>query len=385
MNLIYVCSGDVSVFESQVLELLVQLQREQIQVSLLLGYKNLEEKESLRKKIANYPSIPVYWKKSYPCYPFFERSAISSLYKGLLQIPNFSNSVIHVRSEMTGYVLKKILLKKNLTNRVVVDIRGLVLEELRYIIHSCSVSAFRKFVSKIQIGYFKKVYAKFFAPDNQCNMAITSVSPLINKYIQKHYPSCNYTLSFHPNVGGSRFVYNIAARKKIRTELGVRDDELMAIASSGGGSVWQKDFMLIKHLSKMSIFILNLSKNDCGVNNVMTKTIPFAQMPDYLSAADMAILWRDDVLMNNVASPSKFSEFAVMGLYVIHNKSVAVATNYIRLTHNGLLLDDVKELTDEMLNKNDIFLQRQKRIDEGREYFSVENIVKSYIAMYKNS
>lgn len=382
MKLIYVCLGDVSVFEAQVLELLRQMQKRNVYVSLLLGYKDQKEKESYLRKLKGYSDVHVFWTKSFPMYSYYEKKASNALYKGLLQIPNLEHSVIHIRSEYAGYLLKKIAIEKNLTNRIVIDARAIVLEELKY--KSNLLPFKRRICNLLQLRYVRRFYAELFKDDRRCDIAISSVSPKINEYIRQYYPKCSYSLYFNPNIAGGQFVFDENARKKKREELGVSDDEVLAICSSNGAALWQKDFKVVNCLCEKGIRVLNLSKNDYGLDSCITKTVPFSQMPEYLSAADVAVLWRDDVMMNQVASPSKFSEFAAMGLYVVHNASVYVATDYIKRTGNGLLVNRIEDIKNNKFNSDEIFSKRKSRVQEGRQCFGVDGIIQSYIDIYLN-
>ena len=102
-------------------------------------------------------------------------------------------------------------------------------------------------------------------------------------------------------------------------------------------------------------------------------------MPDYLSAADVAILWR--YILNTCASPSKFSEFASMGIYVIHNGSVNLVNKYLKENKAGILLDSIDNLS---IEKSIVFdlRKRQERINTGRTNFGVEFVSKGYFDYY---
>lgn len=381
MDLIYICDGDVSVFEAQVLEFVSHLQSRGNNVALLLGYKNKKEQASYLRKLERYPNITLYWKISFPMYPCFEKKALSSLYASLYSIPHFRNSVIHVRNGYLGYLMKKTAINHHLTNRIVIDIRGIVLEELKYKYSSSSL--LRKAAFIVQMKYLQKVYAYLFHKDDFTDIVITSVSPKINDYIRKYFPEESYSLFVHPNIAGSQFVFDQAARNSIRRELGVSDDELLAICSSNGAALWQKDYEIISRLSEIGFRVINLSKSDNKIKDCITITVPFAQMPEMLSAADVAVLWRDDVVMNQVASPSKFSEFASMGIYVIHNATVHLAAEYIRSTGCGILVNDVEDITLDKFNRHEITTRRKARINVGVKTFGIHGIAESYSKLYR--
>lgn len=379
MKLVYISSGDVSVYESQVLELLVFLNEKLDEVVLLQGYSNEEEKRLLLEKHSRHTQIKTIWFKSYPTYSFYEKRRIKSIYEALKQVGCLENAVLHARSEYTGYILKKITKKHRLDVPILIDIRGVVYEELKYKIPL--IKGKRKVLSIIQKWYFKKCYSKLFCKD-ETKIKLSSVSPLINEYIEKNYPNCNYEMLLHPNIAGALFEYSPEKRKQIRKELGYSDMDIVAICSTAGNAVWQKDYLVVEHLSKMGIKIINLSKNKLNLDNVTTMTVKFTDMPAYLSAADIAVLWRDNTFMNNSASPSKFSEFAAMGLYVIHNNSVEIAIRHIKESGSGILIHDILEIK-ELPSAEEFAVKRIEWIKAGKEKYAIEVLGRSYIASYK--
>jgi len=47
--------------------------------------------------------------------------------------------------------------------------------------------------------------------------------------------------------------------------------------------------------------------------------VPYEEVTKYLNAVDFAVVWRDNNIVNKVASPVKFSEYVCTGLPVIAN------------------------------------------------------------------
>lgn len=378
LRIVYVASGDVSVYESQVLELLCFIKDKVKELILLQGFKSVEEKKVLQSKMSNFPYIRTIWFKSYPLYSIYENTAIKSLTSAIKKIEDFEECIYHVRAEYVGYLLKKICFNDDLKLRTLIDIRGVLLEELKY--KYTYASLVRKILCCIQYQYLKRCYNHLFTKDDS-PIKITSVSPLINDYLREYYPLCRYEMFFNPNIAGERFIYSLSKRIELRRKLGFNDDDVVAICSTGGNAVWQKDRLMVKYLVEKGVKVINLSKATLDLDNVVSKTIPFSEMPDYLSVADIAILWRDDTFMNNSASPSKFSEFACMGLYVIHNSSVEVATKHIVDSGSGLLLKSVNE-TFELNDIGFYSKMRSNWIEKGLQTFGIENIGKSYLSIY---
>ena len=105
---------------------------------------------------------------------------------------------------------------------------------------------------------------------------------------------------------------------------------------AGALANWQNTDVLNK-LAEKGFKVLNLSKKNISHKNVINRFNSYNEMPYYLNAADVAIIWRDESVVNKVASPVKFSEFVCCGLPVISNRSVDMISEYITRNESGLL------------------------------------------------
>lgn len=381
MKIIYIANGDVSVYDSQVLSLLDFYVEQKHEVHLIQGYASSQEKEKLLNKIAaHHLEDYVVWFESAPVYPWFEKRKRERIYQALLSIPGYDKAVIHVRGSVESTLVKKIIKRNKLNIPFLADIRGLFESEFDYKIKR--QKGLRKVMTMYQKKYIGKCWNYLFAADN-LRWGVSSVSPLITDFINKVYGGNGHCFYFNPNIAGKSFVYDYNSRKEIREKYGLKEDDLVAVCSTGGNSLWQKDYLTIDKLLSMGVKVINLSKMDYGKTGCITTSVPFKEMYKILSAADVAVLWRDDTLMNNAASPSKFSEFAVMGLYVLHNDSVAVASSYIKKSGAGLIIKDLDEL-QQLPTLNSLTTNRKQWITEGREFFGVECVGKSYLGIYEN-
>lgn len=382
MKLIYVCSGDSSVFESQVLELLqFHIEKFNMDVLLIQGFLNEKEKKNITKKISNYLKIETIWVRNYPVYPIFRKKMIKNYTKGILKATDLENAIIHVRGDYMGAIIKQILVKNNLFCPLLVDSRGLILEELKYKMKTQSVLA--KLKSVIQLLYIKNMQRELLKHKNGHVMWISSVSEGINENLKLlTKPNSNIEFLCHPNIAGKKFVYDEKDRIEIRKRYNFKKDDKIAIMVTGGNSVWQKDIETLSNLITKGFKIINLSKVDPKIEGCITMFVPFEEVPRILSAADIGLLFREKVLLNFVASPSKLSEFAKMGLYIFHNKSVNIACDYIENSKNGLLIESKVDLLK--IDHSEIDLNnRELRIEKGTKYFGVESIGASYIKAYE--
>lgn len=129
--------------------------------------------------------------------------------------------------------------------------------------------------------------------------------------------------------------FSVSYRNEIRNRYDIKDNELLAICLSGGDSLWQQDKSNIDTLISKGIRVISLSKKVFDNEKCISLFVPFQDVPKYLSAADIGILWRDRTFINYSASPSKLSEFAASGLFIIHNGSVNIAEEYIENMAQG--------------------------------------------------
>ena len=366
---IYVNLGDCSVFESQVLELLQHIHNNyDLDVLLLQGYHSKSEKINLESKLSKY-NVNVKWFRTYSKYIgvwWLTKITFASL---LQSITIDDNTYFHVRGFEAGVLLKSRLMRLGLLEHLLVDVRGVPIEE-------------NMLYGK---GRVKSILKKWFYTTIihqliRCQqLKITTVSEKLKEYLIQYYHFNNDNISVHPNICSQTFVYDEIARSTIREELGIKNDELLFLCATGGGAAWQNDKIMITKLAQAGYKFINLSPNAIDCPNVCNKVVPFDYMPHYLSAADVALLWREDNPVNNVASPSKFSEFAVMGLYVIHNGTVDLAKAYIEKFKSGYIVTDVDNVKIPTIHE--ILAKRVSWIDFGKEMFSVDIITKDYLSV----
>ena len=86
-------------------------------------------------------------------------------------------------------------------------------------------------------------------------------------------------------------------------------------------------------------------------------------------------------MVNEVASPSKFSEFACMGLFVIHNGTVNLAKEYIMINKAGVIIDVPRQVREDAIIIPSLEIRKQNA-KVGRKYFGIENIALSYLNNY---
>lgn len=357
--------------EAQVLSLLEYYSNidEIKSIKLIQGCKNTVEKKVLLQKVSRY-HLDITWFKTWPKYTYFYYPAYLSISNVLGNIELDKETIIHVRGEYYGGIIQQYLERNYKHAQLLVDIRGASTEEVsEYYTHYA-------ILKRNKIRSIRKAYKAL-----KQNVRISVVSSALRSYLVERHGFNPRNIVINPNLAGKQFSFDSELRQTKRKELNIKDEDIIAICSSGSGAAWQKDHEMIPKLSNQKIKILNLSSKRIDLPHVINISVPFHEVPSYLAAADMAILWRDTSIVNEVASPSKFSEFACMGLWIIHNGTVKLATDYI-LNHNaGIIIMNTDQIK---IDDPDVFsiAQRLERAIKGWNYFGVKNIASSYLNIY---
>jgi len=371
-TLYYICDGIGSVFDSQVLALLNAISKTKYfkDVYLFLGVRNENEKtDFLKRKSAT--ELKTVFFKTYPNYPFLNfvnRKSISTALSNLKI--DFKNIIFHTRGEMSAMHLNKIL-HKELHKNIVPDVRGASIEEISEFYDS------NKLLKRLKITNSKnadKNLTKF--------EKISVVSNSLREYLTANYKINPEKLFVTPCLASSEFRFNESKRKHIRKELGITNDDILIVFTSGGTANWQNNEILIT-LADMGLKVLNLSKKVINHKNIINNFVDYSQIPAYLNAADAAIIWRDKSIVNKVASPVKFSEYVCSGLPVIANNSVDMISEYLFKYGCGMMIENLSEID---LRNIKILKQmdRRKISDTATLHFGIDIIVEKYLQIYSS-
>lgn len=377
IKLIYVCTDNIGpVLEGQVYNLLEYLQQFDVfrEIVILQQYSSHEILEKVQEALQKYGFRKVYFKANLrnPS-KYFE--TCKNL-KAVLASEMTEDSVIHVRSNLMSPIVRRALPKAYKDAYILTEFRGLTIDEIKMVNKGSWV--YDLYVNLIKVPYAKWLTRRLY---NDKLLHITAVSPNFKEIIEKEGVP-QECICVHPNIVSPDFVFNEAYRNEIRKQYGIPNDKKVAILSSGVGNAWQGDEIVIDRLLDLGFVIFNLGKNKTKREGVINGFYPRSEMPKYLSAADVAVLWREDIPLNNVACPSKFGEFVTMGLYVIHNGTVDIAKHFIEDNDAGIIVNAPEEIKIDM-SKLDLEV-RKNRCAVGYNMFSVECIAKSYISHYIN-
>ncbi|MBK7380892.1 MAG: hypothetical protein IPJ03_18210 [Ignavibacteriales bacterium] len=371
--LFYFCVGIGSIFDSQVLALLNAISEKKVfkKVYLFLGIRNETQKnEILRKQVSS--EIEIIYFKSYPNYPFFnfiQRKSISKAVKSTNI--NFDEIIFHTRGELIAWHLSKVLNKEFYKN-IIPDIRGASVEEVREFFSQNIV------LKRLKIFNYKSALKTLYKFSK-----VSVVSKSLKDYLVSKYKIDPNNIVITPSISDINFNFDKNKRNKIRKELNLKDDDTLLVFSSGGTANWQNNNVLAI-IADNEFKVLNLSNKAIHHKNIINKFVSYSEMPSYLNAADAAIIWRDESIVNKVASPVKFSEYICCGLPVISNYSVDMIKEYIIINSCGILINSIDEIDSNTLKQ---LKQKDKQAisEKGKVIYGIDTIANSYYQTYLSS
>lgn len=166
----------------------------------------------------------------------------------------------------------------------------------------------------------------------------------------------------------------------------------------GGMSKWQNFETIIKMMNivvenngqaKFSVATNDLSMCHTKLEEVATKKLlkvtsvvslsSKQEIEDFLSAASFGFLIRDDIVVNNVASPIKLAEYLSCGVNVISTKGISSYKNLIEQA--GFIVDD-KNL--DSIREIKFEANEEKALEVFQENFSINSVLSNVNIFCKN-
>lgn len=200
----------------------------------------------------------------------------------------------------------------------------------------------------------------------------------------------------------TKFYFNNHIRSQYRRILNISNETKLFVFTGGLKAHWHmKDFMF----QLMSITTSRSNNNhflcitpDIKIANHLQEkfqlpanktTLLFSQHSDvnnYLNAADFGLLLREDIITNNVASPTKFSEYLLCGLPVIVSKHVGDYSDYVEANDCGICVNNDLATLPERLDSLRIFETRDRYeiAKKSRNFFSKQRLIQKRINIYNN-
>lgn len=241
--------------------------------------------------------------------------------------------ILQTRSSL--YVRTLATLKKLLGSRLKIafDSRGASAEEMVYQ---------KRMDASLEISY-KRLLAQEKAMISLSDIVLCVSQALIEYHKNKtnirddrfHVNSCN--------ADSRLFFYDVGVRKVSRDKHNISENELIFVYSGGLDMKWHipgELFKLFKQITasvpRSKILILSKDKVPTELfgmidsQRVILTTAENEEINHYLNMADFGIIIRENIALNNVASPTKFAEYMLAGLPVLISEGLGDFTSLVR-------------------------------------------------------
>lgn len=187
----------------------------------------------------------------------------------------------------------------------------------------------------------------------QSDFIICQSDEMKRHLIKKHNLNEKDITVFRCGVDTDLFNFSTSNRDRVRKQLGLVEDEILFVYS-GGMHKWQRVADTLKFYSrfherfpKSKLMVLTKDTEGLGQiikesnlsgikKNLIVRSLSYSDVPAYLCAADASFLLRDDVVMNQVASPTKLAEYMACGLPVLSTK---VADKWVDAVGKDFVID----------------------------------------------
>jgi hypothetical protein len=257
-----------------------------------------------------------------PAYPFSEKINAYRV-KALLKNHQTQFDFIHARTDYSTAVVCQAV--KNIP--IIYDCRGDSVAEFEY---------------SNKGNYFSKKYrvAKYQANIKTAKL-LSKKAIFVSHFLKNkiNYSKQNMVIGCAAN--SELFYFDEKLREATRTELGFTKQHKVLIYS-GGMNEYQCFNNCVEYFENLlqqdknwqflilTTAILEAQKYIGNTKNVTLKKVPFAQVNQYLNAADVGMIIREQNDLNRAASPTKFAEYALSGLSVCFSKGIGDLENYAK-------------------------------------------------------
>ncbi|MCL5951464.1 MAG: glycosyltransferase [Chloroflexi bacterium] len=285
-----------------------------------------------------------------PSPPHFKRAALIRMvdrYKtGLLRIAILGLRPDIVQGEGTTAAYTAVAIDRKNRPPVVFDMHGAIPEEIQ-------ASELPEAYRKMQLTRVEHMEEIALARSQY----VISVSDALVGHWQRKYPTIRTRVEIIPcAVNTDLFRLDDLSRRTRRLEWELGDEDPLFVYSGAAQAYQQVDRVarvfarVLTLLPSAKILFLVPSRDREQVEalihaNQIPKTRCVVQsaihheVPSYLSAADVGFLLRDNLLLNRVASPTKFGEYMACGVPIIGSPNVESVKEAILHQEIGFLLD----------------------------------------------
>lgn len=372
--------GD-SIFRSQVIEHCESMKEHGIDFDVLT-YETFKKssKGSLRnfKEYSKWGKLNILLKNAMNIYmPGSTLFNLLILARDILKnIKSNQYQFIHARADYTAFLC--ILLKPLHKLPVLWDCRGDSVDELKFSIekYSVCIRAILQLLLLPKQIIVRRVSSKYADACVCVSEALRSVLLSINPKLTTTVIPCPVPVE--------KFYFSTEQRCATRNAFGISDDEVFFIYSgsmTGYQSIvefiWYYEKILKQSNSRLVIATVDMDKakqffRDFASDRIIITSVPYDEMNGLYCAADYALMARLPRPLNYVASPTKFGEYCLTGLNVIHNESIKQVSEFSGRLGNGLCLNSIPSVKPDLEARAEI--ANAARNIFGRSFLNVDYI-----------
>jgi glycosyltransferase involved in cell wall biosynthesis len=308
------------------------------------------------KNVTIFPSFPK--KANYFSLATMLKSIRQEVYKGLV---DWRPAWVYFRNIFEYEALNQSV--RSMGAKCVYDVRGALSSELRHTCPGLKGRIKEIFIKSKEIKIFRRADHLLCVSSNMKEW-IAKVSGRVDATV---IPCCADQECFHPDEN---------TKRTLRAKLGWSGDSPV-ITYVGGASYWQRPEDVVKLLGQLKMRIAGL-KVVVLTNSVETFTqmfatttfssedlyirkVPHGEVGSWINVADLGLILRHDLLLNNVSSPIKIGEYLAAGLAVICTNGIGDYSRAIAMAQAGVVLNEV-QVCDDLLQ----LIQNPQRLAECR-------------------
>lgn len=314
-----------------------------------------------------------------------------SLYKGIGFIKDYivknDIDVVMPRSTMPAVMVNRI---KDRKFEVVYDADGLPLEERVDFLDLSQSSLQYKFLKNEELKMLLNADAVLTRSKKAINIHLSTIG---GKNLEKFFKVVNGRNPYF-------FKPSEIARSKIRKELNATETTKIFVYSGSLGPQYGWDEMI-------AIFKAYYEKNDDTLfliltnnlkyaqkriplaikDNIVVQSVPFEQVPKYLSAADIAFALREPKYSMRGVAPIKLGEYLLMGLPTIASKGIGDTEDILKKEPNCFIYNHHSKKSAEKVLDYIQYASSDSREEIrafGIENFSLEKSASTYIKSFNS-
>lgn len=390
-------SIDGTVFQTQVLDWLHLYKKHQLEFELLHVFhvKELKRPANVKKQITYFKKNTILSSGFMFFFPSRNLLYIINVLEIFFRILRYIYKYDEVLIFSRALIGKEItLLRKIFPGKIVFfyDARGAGAEENKYDAIKHHDNSRRKY-RIIADTYFLEFKTVLSAD------TVFVVSLVLEKYFKNMYGLNDKKFMLYPCLSdSSKFYFSPNLRMEVRSKLHISDDTKVFIYSGGVGP-WHLSEKLISFFDQLlkhekNVCMLYLTKDNTNIEKVIDKypevktrflsfSVQNKEVHKYLNAADYGLLFRENSIVNNVASPTKFAEYILCGLPVIISEGIGDYSDFTEENNLGVLLKESELRNFEMFDFNNFIRKSFDRTyisDIGLKHFSKESAINTIIS-----